>query len=46
MEKITEILCSAALIAITFAFITKAKAVLYKIANRKDDTNVKNHIGN
>lgn len=46
MDELKEILCSAAIIGVTLACTTKAKAVLYSIANRKDDTNVENHNGN
>ena len=41
-----EIFLSAILIGTVFACITKVKALLYSKANRKDDTNAKNHIGN
>ena len=37
---------SAVLIGTVFACTTKVKALLYNIANRKDDTNVENHNGN
>ncbi len=46
MNEFTEIILAAAVTGITFACTTKVKALLYNIANRKDDTNVENHNGN
>lgn len=41
-----EAIVSLILIGTVFICTVKIKALLYKKANRKDDTNVKNHIGN
>lgn len=46
MNEFKEIILAAAVTGITFACTPKVKALLYNIANRKDDTNVENHNGN
>ena len=46
MSEVKEILLSVAIFGIAFACTTKVKALLYNIANRKDDTNVEDHNGN
>ena len=46
MSEFKEILLAATVTGVTFACTTKEKALLYNIANRKDDTNVEDHNGN
>ncbi len=46
MDEFKEILLVAAITGAIFACTTKIKALLYNIANRKDDSNVENHNGN
>lgn len=46
MSEFKEILLAATVTCVTFACTTKVKALLYNIANRKDDTNVEDHNGN